>query len=438
MTEWACPTCRGSLSSSFVCADCGATFPMLGTVPVLLSDAEASLQRWRVRAREFALGVSRGIRAAETELKRPDLLPSTQKRIARACTALADNRVRLLSLLDEVGIRPAPTEEEELETDEVMSAAGRAGITEYYDQLHRDWGWPDDDSENTDAAEQALGAFGDAKPGVLLVLGAGAGRLAYDVHRALSPRKTIALDINPLLCVACARIAGGGTVSLFEFPLIPRNIDTTHVLRDLRAPQAAGDGFITVLADAFAPPLADGTVDAVLTPWFIDQVPADARDAIGVVHRLLKPGGRWVNFGPLVYPKDRAFGVRYTQSELLELVGVSGFKVGSARTSMMDFLCSPAAGYSRTEQVLTFAADKQKNADPDQWLLAPHLPIPRFAGLDDYKPTHPLLGHVAAMIDGKTSLEVITQRVIREHGIPTAVAKLGVPAAAAEIAKQLR
>jgi hypothetical protein len=67
--------------------------------------------------------------------------------------------------------------------------------------------------------------------------------------------------------------------------------------------------------------------------------------------------------------------------------------------------------------------------------MAPHLPVPRFGGLNDYHASHPLLGHVASMIDGATSLATITERVSREHGILPAVAKLGVPAAAAEIAR---
>lgn len=414
--------------------------PMLGTVPVLLSDAEAAMQRWRLRTRDFATGVGRGIAAARTELSRSDLLPATRKRIETSCDALDDNRSRILALLAEVGIQPAADDEGELESAEPTSAAGRASITDYYEQIHRDWGWQGSDDENRDALQTVEKLIGDDRDlGVIVVLGAGAGRLAYDVHHAYDAAKTILVDINPLLMCVAAQMGAGETVSLCEFPLIPRDIDNVHVLRHLRAPHGALRGWQPIVADAFALPLADASVNTVLTPWFIDQVPADARDAIGVAHRLLAPGGRWINFGPLIYPKDRTYSVRYTPSELLEIVSRSGFTIDHSEIYMAEFLRSPAAGFARIEQIVGFAATKNAAAtstdDPPQWLIAPHLPIPAFAGLADYVAPHVLLGHVAAMIDGTTSLATITQRVIHEHGIPPHVAKLGVPAAAAEIAR---
>ncbi len=434
-----CPICSSPLSEVNRCETCRKIFPSLGTVPVLVADSEATMRRWRLRTREFIEGVSRGIAAARIELRRPDLLPSTRSRIAGSCDALAENRERIVALLDAVGIGAADADEGELETGERPSAAGYAGITEYYEQIHRDWGWPADDTENCDALEHVRDALGEQTDlGVVVVLGAGAGRLAYDLHRTFSPVATLALDINPLLMVVACRVARGETVSLIEFPLIPRDIDHVHVERDLRAPGGSVKGLLPVLADAFRPPLPDGSANTVVTPWFIDQVPKDARDAIGVVHRLLAPGGRWLNFGPLIYPKDRSYGVRYTASEILELVALSGFSVEHAHSHMADFLRSPAAGYARVEQVLTFAARKHdvgSHTPSPHWLIAPHLPIPRFDGLDDYTAPHPLLGHVAAMIDGNTSLAEVTERVVREHGIPIAVAKLGVPAAAAEVAR---
>lgn len=433
-----CPRCDGALASLNACGGCGVTFPRLGDVPVLVPDAEAAMQRWRLRTRQFAAGVAEGVASARAELARVDLLPSTRERIARSCDALADNRERVLTLLADAGIVPAGDGEGELETDERASAAGYRSITEYYEQLHRDWSWGDDGAENAVASSRAREALGDEPLGVVVVLGSGACRLAYDLHHATSPAASIAIDINPLSSIVAAKMVRGERLSLYEFPLIPRDIGEVHVLRELSAPHGAVDGLHVVVADAFLAPLADGAADTVVTPWFIDQVPDDARDAIGVVHRLLKPGGRWLNFGPLIYPKDRPYRARYTPSELVELIALSGFDVVSSRLDMLEFLRSPSAGFARIEQVMTSLAVKQAGVEGEAWLIAPHLPVPRFDGLATYRAPHPLLGYVAAMIDGRASLREITRRVIREHAIPKAVAEPGVPAAAAEIARHCR
>lgn len=443
-----CPRCESALSSLTACAGCGVVFPQLGDVPVLVPDAEAAMQRWRLRTRQFATGVDHGVASARAELARVDLLPSTRERIRRSCDALTDNRGRVLTLLADAGLAPADDGEGELETDEQASAAGYRSITDYYEQLHRDWSWGPEGTENELSFERAREALREGPLGVVVVLGSGAGRLAYDLHHATTPTASIALDINPLLSIVASKIVNGETVSLHEFPLIPRDLEQVHLLRELRAPHGALEGLHLIIADAFAAPLADGVADTVITPWFIDQVPDDARDAIGVVYRLLKPGGRWLNFGPLIYPKGRPYRARYTPTEMLELIALSGFELASSRLDMMEFLRSPSAGFARIEQVMTTVA-KRRAAAPSSdgpppeggiapWLIAPHLPVPRFAGLDAYRAAHPLIGHVAAMIDGQTSLREITRRVIREHAIPTAVAEPGVPAAAAEIARHCR
>ncbi len=403
------------------------------------------MQRWRVRARQFARGVTEGIQQARAELERRDLLPSTRQRIERSVAALEDNRDRVLALLADAGIRPAATEDGELHTEERASAAGHPGIAEYYEQLHRDWAWGTEGAENKRALERIAAVLGeDRELGVVVVLGAGAGRLAYDVQLAFAPPVTVALDINPLLSLVAAKMALGETLSLYEFPLIPRDLEHTQVLRELRAPRGPARGLSVVVADAFRAPLAAATVDTVITPWFVDQVPADFREAVALAHHLLAPGGRWINHGPLIYPKHRPYATRYTPTEVFELVTHGGFEVGAHHTEMLEFLRSPASGFARLEQVLTWVANKRPlpavanetvevDAAIPSWLVCHHLPVPRFDGLEGYAAPHPLLGYVAQMIDGETPLRAITGRVVSEHGVTARVAAVGVPAAAEAI-----
>lgn len=346
----ACPRCN-EVAGVAACRACGARFPSLGGVPVLLVDAEAAVRRWRVRVREFGERVDEGIRRTRAELGEGELLASTRSRIERTCDALADNRARVLALLSEAGLPPA--NDETAFVGGSHSGAGHGAITEYYELLHRDWAWEDAD-ENRHACEAVGAALGDG-PGLTVVLGAGACRLAHDLVEVGAT--VVAVDINPLLAVVAKRVTAGETIELYEFPLIPRDIEVTSVLRSLRAPRPRE--LTIVLADAFRLPFVAGRVDTVVTPWFIDQVPSDVDTFLPVVHRLLRPGGRWIHHGPLIYPKGRPARTQYTPTELVELTERAGFEVVSCVREMRAFLRSPANAFARIEQVITLAAKKK-------------------------------------------------------------------------------
>ena len=81
-----------------------------------------------------------------------------------------------------------------------------------------------------------------ANPGRMLVVGAGAGRLAYDVHARRRPATLVAADLNPLMMIVARRMFSGGRVELYEFPVAPRDLASHAVLRDLRAPCTGGPG----------------------------------------------------------------------------------------------------------------------------------------------------------------------------------------------------
>src|SRR5690606_37299223 len=105
----------------------------------------------------------------------------------------------------------------------------------YYPNLFRDWAWGDE--ENSAALNLILGtkALSGAAPGTTAVLGAGAGRLAYDYHRAVGGT-TIAVDINPLLLYAARRVCTGRNLTLYEFPLAPVDGDSVALKRQCSAP----------------------------------------------------------------------------------------------------------------------------------------------------------------------------------------------------------
>ncbi len=414
-----CPRCRAKVrpaqGGGCECSGCQTTFPELGGVPCLVPDPRKTLDGWRREVQRFVELIQESVASMDEQLRRIDLLPSTRGRLQRMRQAHADNGDRVAGLFRAAGIAPDPRSK---------ASESDFSLIEYYEQILRDWAWDNEGGhENQRACDLLAATLGeDTRLGRTLVLGAGPARLAYELHRRFAPTLTVALDLNPFLLLAAREALSGGGLKLFEFPSDPTSIDTTCVEHQLRAPAPSPAGFHLLLADAFAAPFAPGSFDTVVTPWFIDIVPADIRETIPLIHRLLAPGGRWLNYGPLSYPKPHPHAQRYSYQELYELIRLGAFELPAPVVTTIDYMHSAASARGKSAEVLTFAARRVEPqaaaaaADPPPWLLLGHLPISRFPGLDAYKPEHPMLGYLAGLIDGKRTLEDLARRMIEDHG----------------------
>jgi SAM-dependent methyltransferase len=396
------------------CTGCGTDFPALGGVPSLVPEPARKLADWRRQVARMAELNERSLATIDEQLKRFDLLPATRQRIEKLRVATVENAERVVGLFSAAGLEPDPR---------AKAGDGDFNIIEYYEHILRDWAWDrDGTAENGRALAQVKDAIGAEPLGRMLVLGAGPARLAYDLAIAHQPALTVALDLSPLLLLAARRIIFDGGLRLHEFPAEPRQGSLATFEHALSAPQGPPPRFHLLLADAFTPPLRRGVFDTVVTPWFIDIVPVDVRVTLALIHGLLKPGGRWINYGPLAYPSGHAHGQRYTPDELFELIGLAGFDRGETRVERIEFMSSPVAAHAKISQVISFAARKLEPlpAPPDlpapAWLLLSHLPIPRFPGLDAFVPEHPLLAYLKQRIDGRATLADLAAMIIKDHG----------------------
>jgi len=285
--------------------------------------------------------------------------------------------------------------------------------------LFRDWGWPpgsnDENAQTLAAVRRILGA---GPIGNTLVLGAGACRLASDLHRDCGASETVALDIDALLVAAADRVLHGETVPLTEGYVDINELGRPSTSWTLRAPARADDRFHLVLADGLRPPFPAAAFDTVVTPWFIDAIPSDLRDAISTVARLLRPGGRWVCIGPLRYPANVPLTRRFSREEVFDLSDRAGLPIARWEAATGPSLLSPQTGRGKLEWVLAFcavrtlASDAALETDPPSWLLFGHLPIPVF----DWgaAPEDTLSRMVFAAIDGRRTLDELTDLVAAE------------------------
>jgi SAM-dependent methyltransferase len=329
------------------CGACGEAYPRVGAIPVLLPRAREHVELWR---RQLALLLASGesTRAGlEAEAARAEL-PAGAARLsamARAARAQVDDFAALLG--------PAlggPL-------DGPASGLPR-GVVEYSYYLFRDWAWTGPDAGENEQAFEALRAAAPGPLGRVLVVGAGGCRLATDLHRRGGASETAVVDIDPYLFVPAEAVVRGRPVRLTEASLNVVDAGRASEAWTLRAPEGPLDDgrFHFFLANGLAPPFAGGTFDTVVTPWFIDRVPPDLSEFLATVRRLLRPGGRWLNQGPLLYPPETPVARRYARDEIVALAARAGLEVEAVDAASRPYLFSPLTGAGKLERVLTFSA----------------------------------------------------------------------------------
>jgi uncharacterized protein YbaR (Trm112 family) len=401
-----CPRCAGPLAATdggYRCGRCAGAYPVFGSIPCLVDDPALWRTVWLRRLDDYSTGIEARVAGIRQEADSPELLPRTGKRLQKIATGFEKQLEVVQALFEPI----------DAGSDEVVAAAfpsrpepGQAAILECYEHLFRDWVWGARECELALDFVQPLLPEGLAR---VAVYGAGAGRLAVDIHQSRGPASTFALDVNPLPFLVAAKMLAGDTIELPEFPVDPNGEDVVVIDRSLSRPFAVRDGFSLLFADALRPPFPAGSLDAVVTSWFIDVARTDMRQTAAAINRVLRPDGLWVNLGPLRFQSVLARS--YTIEEVLEIVGSSGFALKSHDRQDLPYFDSPVSGSRRTDTVFRFAARKTGAAPaadiPDTvppWVANPLVPIPITPGLVALGKTSMFTTSVLSMIDGERSV----------------------------------
>lgn len=418
----ACPACGTRLTGA-ACLSCRVDYPSIGGIPWLMPEPRLALIEWRGRLHHLLTHYAAA--AARQRAGSGGLAPGglTRTRLERVAAALDDQAGRVRTLMQPLGI------EKRSEAHAVHVALGtelpiNQGLSTYYPNLHRDWCWGD--AENRASVDAVVGSLpAGSAPARVLVLGAGAGRLAYDVHHAIKPQLTVALDFNPFFLLAAARIVSGQLLELYEFPIAPRTLADQAVLRRHAAPAPAAPGFELLLANASAPPFRPGSFDLVLSPWFIDVAGEPPARLMARINALLAPGGLWVNHGSLAFAETEPVDA-LSLEELLELLPKQGFARATAQESRMPYLCSPASRHGRQESVITFCARKERDvAEPARgrempdWLDGNELPVPVLPQFRAQALSMRVYAFLLAMIDGERTIRDMA-RLMEQQKLMTA------------------
>lgn len=417
----ACPRCDRRLETAGAalrCAGCHVDFARVGDIPWLFAEPNAALGEWRGRWHFALQRLERERLELATALTAPDLHAATRARIDTLQRATADQAERLKSLL-----APLEIERHSAPIEAYLALRTRLppdqGLTTYYPNIHRDWCWGD--AENDVSFELLARALGDATPGRVIVLGAGAGRLAYDFHQRTAASVTVAIDFNPLLSLVAKRVSTGERLELYEFPLAPRKPLEHAILRTLAAPKPARPGLHYVLGDVLRPPFRHAAFDTVVTPWLVDILPERFDALCARVNTLLGDGGRWLNFGSLSFHHADPTA-RYGIDECVAALDDNGFGAVAIDEREIPYLSSPASRHARVERVVSWSATKRRNAKKvpryqalPEWLVRGTEPVPLSDAFKNQALATRIHAFLMSLIDGRRSIKDMAKLVVEQR-----------------------
>jgi SAM-dependent methyltransferase len=415
-----CPRCAGALADGagrLECERCATSFPAFGDVACLVDDPALWRTIWLRRLDDYSNSIEARVGTLRREAEAADVLPRTRGRLARIAAALEQQLDAVTSLFEPLDAGSDPLIAAAIATG--PEPGGQLAVVEGYEQVFRDWAW------GAPECELALKFVAPLVPDGLdrvAIYGTGAGRLAAEIHRSCGSARTFALDLNPLPLLVAGGLLAGQTVTLPEFPVEPRSDDVAVVERSLASPFVLREGFRLVIADALRPPIPERSLDAVVTSWFIDLARSDLRQTAAAINRVLRPGGLWVNVGPLRFSPDLSRA--HTIEEVIELVATSAFEVASHDRQDLPSFDSPVSGSRRSELVYRFAARKTGEAAavviPDHvppWVANTLAPIPITPALIALGRTSMFTTGVLGMIDGSRSVVDVARELGRAWGI---------------------
>lgn len=442
-----CPVCAKEIVTLY-CDGCKSEFFLLGEIPCLFTSGIQQKNLWQ---HQMAMMETQGADALEHLdyiLQGYDISSLTRDRLEQARSAMSESLEMIMGQLKGAGL--------ESRREPLFEQMRVDNPTEYYHHILRDWAWDGEPSKhyrthvNDANLQRVLNVWQNPIPGKMLFLGAGAGRLSWDLHKELQPEYTIASDINPFL-LACAQSLIKSRVpitlpELYTYPQIGYPFSRSWTMQPPTDPGQLHKRWFALGADVWNMPMKEGSVDSVVTSWLLDVTGGDVKDLISVVGYLLKPGGYWINTGPLLYSGQLGFDLKYSAEEILEFADMAGFEIEKQSVEEIAHMASPLNARYHHEQIFSFCARKRTEPKPlpapgnteewltPSWLIMHHQPVPAINF--QCQIGHEFIRQVLSLVDGKRSIYLIAQMV--QPSLPEGVdAKEAVVALFGQILEQM-
>ncbi|KAL1921350.1 uncharacterized protein VTP21DRAFT_11066 [Calcarisporiella thermophila] len=210
----------------------------------------------------------------------------------------------------------------------------------------------------------------------ILVPGAGLGRLAYDIacqgYSTQGNEFSFYMLLTSHFILNRAKIAKEHTI----FPYIhsfSNVVSAQDQLQPVLIPDIAPGNLpstadFSMVAGDFLEVYGEGAEnlnkwDAVVTSFFIDTA-KNIIDYIQAIYRILKPGGIWINIGPLLYHFENMHGeisIELSLQEVMEVVHTVGFKVEKEKRVPTTYTANRLSMLQYVYECAYFVALKPEN-----------------------------------------------------------------------------
>lgn len=415
-----CPSCGASnldltKESVWQCASCSTAFPFLNEIPWLFSSPESVRTQWMSKCGSYLSYLKQKVSSLNTQLRSVDLQASTIRRLELMAKGMEHNLHQMTSLLDPLFNNKTQPDHRSSLPETPNKIPTKQGPRTYMDLLFRDWAWENNELTETIQIFDSITPPDQSSWSQLVILGGGAGRLGFELAHQHPDWSLTSVDINPLLMFVAQAMQQQKALDYFEFPISPVSLEATCALQTLRNPLGRARNLSFLFADALNLPVKRESLEAILTPWFVDIVPIDLKTLARRMNYSLRMKGEWINLGPLGFGYGLE-SIHYSPTEIQELLTNAGFDILEWQERSLPYLQSPHSGHWRQEKIWAFRACKmRKGKDPGKysylpsWLEDFDLPIPKEGYLDSVSNQSRFQFEVLTAIDGYRSINAVSQ-----------------------------
>ncbi|TGE11893.1 class I SAM-dependent methyltransferase [Hymenobacter elongatus] len=351
-----CAICHAELlqhpseAAELTCAGCCQPYIVFaGRIPLILPDSVS----YRVNTYWQYNKYLRETEATLAKLRQNSAQPWAAARAQYLREALTTNAVYIARIQQQLAASLPPELLLARPADKLRSLAYLSSFS----YLKRDWcGLPEDEQElQTIIGAVRAGLPTTSQPGQALVLGAGTARVAAMLKDDFE--QVYAIDLSLTMAWQYHNLAEQGAVRFYDIQSKnARSLAeqaTEHWATANLVPNLAPDSLQYWVADVKQIPLPTNSVAAVVSVYFTDTVPL--HEYLGEVKRVLRPGGVFINFGPLEY-HFTDISAHLSAEEVRSVFESYGFRVVQEQEVTTSHLLRPASLAYKTYHNWFFSA----------------------------------------------------------------------------------
>ena len=323
------------------------------SVPFVFKNNFSAFLQWSIKFENFKISRLQTIDQLQKAENTVDLNVLTQNRLALQKKAYQNQLSQIETLLSEFGFSKQQGNTQAILQHRVPS---QQHFDSYFKNIFRDWAWGEEENKIYSDCLKKL----TLNKGKVLIVGGGAGRLAYDLAQQKPEVEIIQIDINPLLSLIAHKICNAETIELCEISQFPMSTNDVAISHLLKTPTPVAPSQIQfVVGDISDHPFKDQQFDAIICPWVIDIISENFADFAKRLNFLLKPQGELLIFGPLSFEKQSAQH-KLTAEEVVQVLQESGFKNLTTQKLKVPYLHSPIEALIRHETIHLFYSQQEK------------------------------------------------------------------------------